>query len=300
MPLLKKTREMVIRSANDPINKARILAAGVKNSGIWLHAIPSSNLGTLLDNDSFRIAMALRLGNEICASHKCRCGQDMDNFGRHALKCKKSAGRFSRHGAVNDIIKRALVSGNVPCIREPLGCSRSDGKRPDGMTLVPWEKGRSMIWDFTCTDTFAPSYISKTSIIPGSAATLREDDKTRKYGNLLDSFVFIPVAIETTGVVGPKGLKFLQDVGRRLRETTGEPRSTFFLLQKISLAVQRGNAASILGATPKQQGLEEVFYILSDRLAFREPKGPTVGVGECVSGESTQFFHLLSSGSFSS
>jgi len=26
---------------------------------------------------------------------------------------------------------------------------RTDGKRPDGLTLVPWQSGRSICWDVT-------------------------------------------------------------------------------------------------------------------------------------------------------
>jgi hypothetical protein len=33
---------------------------------IWLHAHPSTSLGTLLDNQSFRISICLRLGIPIC------------------------------------------------------------------------------------------------------------------------------------------------------------------------------------------------------------------------------------------
>jgi hypothetical protein len=32
---------------------------------------------------------------------------------------------------------------------EPNGLSRDDGKRPDGMTLVPWIKGQPLVWDVT-------------------------------------------------------------------------------------------------------------------------------------------------------
>lgn len=33
-----------------------------KESGFWLHAMPSKNFGTLVDNEIFRIAVSLRLG----------------------------------------------------------------------------------------------------------------------------------------------------------------------------------------------------------------------------------------------
>ncbi|XP_063371156.1 zinc finger protein 596-like [Cydia amplana] len=45
---------------------------------------------------------------------------------------------------------KALVSANVPCVLEPPGLCRTDGKRPDGLTLVPWQKGRCLLWDATC------------------------------------------------------------------------------------------------------------------------------------------------------
>ena len=53
------------------------------------------------------------------------------------------------------IIARCLSSAGVPVSKEPSGLSRSDGKRPDGLTLIPWRAGRSLIWDVTvsCTTT---------------------------------------------------------------------------------------------------------------------------------------------------
>ena len=69
-----------------------------------------------------------------------------------------SEGRHPRHAAVNDIIHRTLSSAGIPSRLEPPGLSRSDGKRPDGVTLAPWSLGRPLVWDATCPDTFAPSH----------------------------------------------------------------------------------------------------------------------------------------------
>ena len=38
------------------------------------------------------------------------------------------------------------------------GVYRSDGKWPDRISVVPWKNGKLIVWDATCTDTFAPSY----------------------------------------------------------------------------------------------------------------------------------------------
>lgn len=39
-----------------------------------------------------------------------------------------------------------------------------------GMTLTPWEKGSCLVWDATCADTLANSYIKSTSKEAGRAA----------------------------------------------------------------------------------------------------------------------------------
>lgn len=64
---------------------------------------------------------------------------------------------------MNDIIYRTLSSLHIPANLEPTGLSRNDGKRPDGVTLTPWFKEKPLIWDATCVDTFADSYLTKTS-----------------------------------------------------------------------------------------------------------------------------------------
>ena len=39
----------------------------------------------------------------------------------------------------NDVIARALTAAGVPVTKEPVGLVRIDGKRPDGLTLIPWQ-----------------------------------------------------------------------------------------------------------------------------------------------------------------
>jgi len=64
--------------------------------------------------------------------------------------------------------------------KEPSGLSRSDGKRPDGLTLIPWRAGRSLIWDVT-TCTTADSYLEASLREAGAAAELAASNKMVKY-----------------------------------------------------------------------------------------------------------------------
>jgi hypothetical protein len=51
-------------------------------------------------------------------------------------------GTFSRHSALNEIIRQAFSKVNVLTSLEPTGMFRTDGKRAEGVTLVPWFHGK--------------------------------------------------------------------------------------------------------------------------------------------------------------
>ena len=64
------------------------------------------------------------------------------------------------------------------------------------------------------------------------------------------------MAVETSGVFGPEAMTFVKELGRRVRAETGEPRSFQFLLQGMAVAIQRGNAAAVLGTS---SAIDNVF-----------------------------------------
>ena len=126
-------------------------------------------------------------------------------------------------------------------------------------TLTTWTEGKCLIWDFTCADPLCDSYVKKASKEACSAASVREDKKVEKYMNLSDNYYFVPVGMETYGAFGPQGLKLLKKIGKKISEVTWEKRSTYFLLQSISMATQRANAACVMGTAPSSTGLEGLF-----------------------------------------
>lgn len=255
LPISLRVHTHLTDTCPTPRDKARLLAVSERESGYWLHALPSVNFGTLLDDNSFRVAVGLRLGLDIVVPHQCRCGSQVDRLGHHGLSCPKSAGRLSRHACLNDIIRRALVSVHVPAVLEPNGLARDDGKRPDGMTLVPWRLGRPLVWDSTCVDTLAMSHVTTTCQKPGGAAANAETAKRRKYLSLGDNYIFVPFAVETLGPWGPEAHQLFSLIKKKLIRISCDPRAGAFLGQRISIAVQRGNAASILGSFPPMRDL---------------------------------------------
>ena len=145
------------------------------------------------------------------------CGAKVDCRGTHGLACKFSAGRHPRHGLLNDIIHRSLQRAQVPAVKEPLGLCRSDGKRPDGVTMIPWSRGRCLAWDVTVVDTLAPSHIAETSSLAGAAAVKAEAAKMAKYTDLSRTYIFVPLAFETMGSWGQQCMDFVKKkLGRHL------------------------------------------------------------------------------------
>ena len=248
-PICKKIMQGLLNSV-DQVGRARLLAARAEGSGAWLQALPIPSVGTLMDNETLRIAVGLRIGAPICEPNtlRCRCRTMIDNMGHHLLSCRYSAGRHPRHAALNDIIKRALNTAGIPSTLEPRGLDRGDDRRPDGVTAFPFRNGKALAWDATCSDTFASTYVNQCALQVGHAADHAEREKNAKYQDLMDRYIFQPIAVETTGVMGKSTNNFLKELGRRMTAETGDPREGEWLRQRISIAVTRGNAACITTA----------------------------------------------------
>ena len=188
-------------------------------------------------------------------SHICVCASEVDSNGHHGLACRKSAGRHRRHALANasEDLLRAVRSVEGHAELEPSRLFRGDGKRPDGASLDPWSAGRYLVWDFTCPGPLASSHLRQSSLHTGSAAASAEAHKPSKYSELasLGNYVFFAVAIETLGVWGESALALCDEIGKRAAYLSGVPRALTFLKQRMGLAVQRGNAASVAGTHPQ-------------------------------------------------
>ena len=215
--------------------------------------MPNNNLGLKLSPEELRVAVALRLGSPVQHPQVCKCGVITDEFGWHALSCKFNGGRISRHNEVNNLIQRALASAHIASRLEP---QIHHNLRPDGMTLIPWSKGLCLIWDFTCSNTMATSYRQITN--QNGVAELAQTRKRTKYKPLETSYIFLPMATETLGGWASEAEEFLDVLGSRLMKESNEPRAKNFLLQRLSVAIQRGNSKAILEGCLANDKLKEI------------------------------------------
>ena len=203
-----------------------------------------------MGNESIRIAIGLHLGVSLCVPHTCpRCGMDEVHSGVQGLSCRNSQGIIPCHSALNDIIHWALTAANVPATLEPRGLCRRDGKRPDGLSIIPWARGRALVWDVTCWDSFAPSNIHLSSSRVGLLADHAATRKRALYAELSTCYHFLVIAFASTGAFGHDALDFVYDLAKCCCRLSYDPLSYLKLSQRIRLSVciQNFNAISILG-----------------------------------------------------
>jgi len=73
---------------------------------------------------------------------------------------------------------------------------RTDGKRPDGLTLVPWQSDKALCWDVTVSCPLADWYIAGAAREAGSAAELAVARKEDKYSSIDGRYLIEPTAID--------------------------------------------------------------------------------------------------------
>ena len=113
--------------------------------------------------------------------HQCGCGAQVDALSVHSLVCKQAPGKSARQHALNDVVARVFSAADI---KEPAGLCRTDGRRPDGMSLIRWQAGKPAAWDVTVTCTTAPSYLDSSFCEAGAAAEMAASRKMANYSNL--------------------------------------------------------------------------------------------------------------------
>ena len=199
----------------------------------------------------------------MCVAHTCHCGKIVERVGLHGLSCTKSAGHFSRHATLSSLLKQTLGSLDLPSMLEPRGLYRTDGKRPDGVTMIPWEMGKQLVWDITVVDALVPSRLNQGSLCNlETTATEAEARKIEKYRELIDNgYFFQSVALGVEGSLGESSEIFITRLCKMLCRSHDVQRDGSFLKQRISMALQIANAACLLGTVSDRDAFEEMYYI---------------------------------------
>jgi len=139
------------------------------------------------------------------------------------LSCRGGNSRSARHHNLNDLVWRAMAKADIPALKEPSGLLRTAGKRPDGVTLLPWKQGKCVTWDVTASD-------------KGKRTSIRH--------SLSHTCLF---QSRQNNRINKDGMDFLSDLGRRITQSTNDHRESAFLFQRLSMLIQRYNAVAVFG-----------------------------------------------------
>ena len=136
--------------------------------------------------------------------------------------------------------------------KEPTGLFRTDGKRPDGLTLVPWQSGKSLCWDVTVICPLAESFVTGTAREACAAAELAASRNEEKYASIGSEYLFATIAVETLGPMNTSARQLLANMGRKISSASGDDREGAFLFQRVSVLVQlqRYNAVLLHDTLP--------------------------------------------------
>ncbi len=111
-------------------------------------------------------------------------------------------------------------------------------------------------------DTLAASYLNATSKKAGAAAERACKLKHDHYTQIKSlNFLFVGLAFETLGPWCIETKSFIDKIGNMLIEESGDIRAKYFLYNRISLAIQQGNATSILGTRPPDKTFDEIYNL---------------------------------------
>ena len=130
-----------------------------------------------LSDENGRIAVELSIGttltfvNPICATYAEKKLKQVGSTDWSAEEAETSAETTAARCSLLNVIIRTALSRKISAQREPnYGRSWKDGKRPNGVTIMPWTRGRFLAWDVTLPDTYATSPHAQASIRNGEAA----------------------------------------------------------------------------------------------------------------------------------
>ena len=121
---------------------------------------------------------------------------------------------------LSDLVRRALIRASIPSAEEPTGLSRSDGKRPDGLSLTHWRGGKRFTWDATVADTLVDTRLVSASTTAGAVSS-----KERRQNILTPRGHVTVFAIETLGPLNVDRLKFFSELDDRLSNAAHDQRN---------------------------------------------------------------------------
>ena len=126
-----------------------------------------------------------------------------------------------------------------------IGVAQRWRKRPDDLTLVPWQNSRRLTWDATVVESLATSYLSSNSKLSTSWVGCWSSGRSEK--SEVSSRQAYPRVLSGSGW-NIRTSRFLDRNGDGLTAVTGDRQKSSFLYQWLAVLVQRFNMIAFRGS----------------------------------------------------
>jgi hypothetical protein len=255
----------------DTQGQARLRSCSVQHAAAWVTAPPAHDLGLRLTTPQFQSAVRLWVGSPIMESGRCACGAISDQLGNHALHCRFGGGTIRRHNRIRDILFHACgVAGLLPELEKP-GILPGGEERPADVFVNRWPGGGPALLalDVAVVSPTQTTYVRGAANAALTAATAYSDKKANKDNTEArcreKGIRFQPMVVETFGAWSDEArrqIKSIADLTATRTAHTHQPDAARALFQKLSVALMRENAQTLLDKQQQQAG--------EDRLDFRD------------------------------
>ena len=206
---------------------------------------------TILPPPIFRTAVARLLGQPVFSEPvPCPlCEQIMDLNGDHALCCKKSGDRITRHNRLRNLVFKLADTGLLRPEMEKLGIlgpTDKSRRRPGDVSIKDWSFRRGLAIDVAVICPLAASHLHSTEPCESYA----QHQKIDRYAAAFEKsdYDFAPVVFETSGAVNKEGENVLKQI---IRFASNRERITHTVFAsrawaRLSCCVQIASAQQIL------------------------------------------------------
>ena len=258
--LHQQRRLMEMVGEGEEREQARLLAVALDHTGDWLNTPPLKALGLHLRSSEFILATKYRLGMPVFDSAgPCpACLHQSDVFGDHAMCCRSGGERISRHNNLRDALFDTAVAAGLGPVKEGRFLLPGNDRRPADVLIRNWVGGKDAALDVTVVTPLQDNTMPGAAHTAGHALTYAyerkingAEEECRRQG-----IAFLPIVAETFGGWHPDAKREVKKLGAALARHTGqdEGEATSHLWSRMSILLQRGNAAILGNRIPNQPG----------------------------------------------
>ena len=282
----------------DITQRAATLSKQGPGASAFLHAIPSSS-SLFMSSSRFMVSLRDRVFLPVtderipmCANATCphdHEDSEKDNVSRGLIHDVHGRGCYDRHRKLVEVLRAMFRCAGIGAILEfPVG----DSLRGDLAEFV-LANNKTTVYDVTIRSAVALGIVDMASKVQGSAAMAAHSVKSKKYATecAKRGMNFIPLVAESNGLLHQDFVDLIKRVARRaighpdgIPETTtwSAPTPLAYWLQRISIAIQVGNADMYEGTLRKRQ-----------RAGATEPRDGLVGPAHLFVPAGTTAVHAL-------